>query len=449
MKRSLLSLLYLLICHVVWAVPNEMSVKNPEVVNAKDIGIEFFDDMVIVYRIQRGADNIIEAYSAEYGPERIDLQPIGAFREESKRDYRPLAMPPKAYIEGLMGENPKFISSNVTYLLDESVMATKIHLDNKRMLRVYADFLNDPEGYPGLSTMPIPGEVERMMELHDQKVSTQKRIARIEKQRKSDNDNSLFRWGVIALIIPIALLLWLMSATSGMKIAVNFNSKIRTIALTECLTIVLAVFAVYSFPKVYWPWIVLGVIAVLVALWLFLCLSHRVYEHVKFAGRDSFPWLSALCFGIMGMLFVYQLFVLAMLFSLDAMHVIQIEGGYNVKDTIPGIVLAGLLLCALGWWYHKSIIKKAPQLSGSFIWIAIATIVAAITAALLIVVIIALLIFKGSGKAFLESGQGTDSKNDNGLGHNCSKCRNRSMGGCTMYPEHETPTFNCPHYDPY
>ena len=116
MKRSLLSLLYLLICHVIGAVPNDMVVKNPEVVNAKDIGIEFFDDMVIVYRIQRGADNIIEAYRAEYSPQRIDLQPIGAFREESTRDYRPLAMPSKAYIEGLTGENPKLISSNVTYL---------------------------------------------------------------------------------------------------------------------------------------------------------------------------------------------------------------------------------------------------------------------------------------------------------------------------------------------
>lgn len=155
MKRFLLSFLYLLICHVIWAVPNDMAVKNPEVVNAKDIGIEFFDDMVVVYRIQRGADNIIEAYRAEYGPERIDLQPIGAFREESTRDYRPLAMPPKAYIEGLMGENSKFISSNVTYLLEESVMAKKSTPTISGCCVSMPIFLNDPEGYPGLSTKPL------------------------------------------------------------------------------------------------------------------------------------------------------------------------------------------------------------------------------------------------------------------------------------------------------
>jgi hypothetical protein len=166
MRQILLSLLYLLSSFVIWAVPNDMAVKNPEVVNAKDIGIEFFDNMVIVYSIQRGTDNIIEAYVAEYGPERIDLQPIGAFREENIRDYRPLAMPPKAYIEGLLGDNPIFVSSNVTYLLGESVMAKKINPDNKQMLRVYADFLADPDSYPGISSTPIPGEVGKMMDLY-------------------------------------------------------------------------------------------------------------------------------------------------------------------------------------------------------------------------------------------------------------------------------------------
>lgn len=449
MRQILLSLLYLLSSFVIWAVPKDMAVKNPEVVNAKDIGIEFFDNMVIVYRIQRGTDNIIEAYVAEYGPERIDLQPIGAFREENIREYRPLAMPPKAYIEGLLGDNPIFISSNVTYLLEESVMAKKINPDNKQMLRVYADFLADPDSYPGISSTPIPGEVEKMMDLYEQKVSTQKHIARIDKQQKSDNNNSLFRWGVIVLIIPIGLLFWLMIATSGMKVAVNFNSKIRAIALVECLTIVLGVSAAFSFPMVNWPWIVLGVIAILVALWLFLCLSYRVYEHVKFAGRGSFPWPSAICFGCVGMLSVYQLLALIVLFSLDAMQVIQIEDGYGAKDTVLGIVLAALILCALGWWYYKSIIKHAPQLSGSFIWIAIASIVAAITVALLIVVIIALLIFKWTGKAYLQSGQNVDSKNNNGIGHNCSTCRHTSMLRCTIYPEHDKPPFNCPHYDPY
>lgn len=449
MKRILFSLLNLLSSFVIWAVPNAIAVTNPEIVNAKDIGIEFFDNMVIVYRLQSGADNIIEAYRAEYGPERINLQPIGAFREESIRDYRPLAVQSEAYIEGLNGDNPKFVSPKATYLLEESVMAKKINPDNKQMLHVYADFLADPDSYPGLSATPIPGEVDKMMELYKQKVSTQKRIERIDKQRKSDNNNDLFRWGVIALIIPIGLLLWLMTATSGMKIAVNFNSKIKAISLVECLTIILGISAIYSFPMVNWPWIVVGVIAILAILWLFLCLSYRVYEHVKFAGRGHFPWPSATCFGFVGMLTVYQLVVLIMILSLDAMQVIQIDSSYSVKDSILGIGLAALLLCALGWWYYKSIIKNAPQLSGSFIWIAIATIIAAITVALLIVVIIALLIFKGSGKAFLQSGQDTNSKSDNGIGHNCSKCRNTSMGGCSMYPEFERPASNCPHYDPY
>ena len=450
MKRLFLSLLQLLSFVAIWAAPKDMVVKNPEIVNAKDIGVEFFDDMVVVYRIQRGADNIIEAYWAEYGPERIDLQPIGAFREESVRDYRPLAMPSSAYIEGLMDDNPKLVSSNVTYYLEENFTAKKIGDNNKQMLRVYADFLADPDSYPGLSTTPIPGEVEKMMELYDQKVNTQKRNAKIEKQRQSDNANSRFLWVVIAMLVPVGLSLWLMLATAENGIAVNFHSKIRSIAIVEILTIVLGIIAICAFPMVNWPWIVLGVIAILVAIWLILYLSYRTYEHIKYARHGSFPWAPALCFGFVGMLFAYSIVSQIAFLALDYLQIIHIESDYGVKDFISGTVLAIILLCVLGFWYYKSVVRKAPQLGGSFVWIAIATIVAVITAALLIFVIVALLIFKGSGKAFLQSGQEAGSNgNDNGVGHNCSKCRHSSMGRCTMYPQYEEPTFNCPHYDPY
>lgn len=449
MKHLFLLLLALCCFADIRATPEDMAVRNPEIVNAKDIGVDFYNDMVVVYRIQSGADNIIEAYKAEYGPERIDLHPVGAFREENTNDYRPISMPPEAHIEGLTGDNPMFVSSNATYYLVESPIVRKIGDQNREMLWVYADFLEDPDSYPGLSATPIPGEVEKMIELYKTKVDTRRHNAGIEKQRQSDNYNALYRWAELALLIPVGLLLWLMSATSGLKIAVNFHSKIRAIALAGILTISLGIIAVRAFPMVHWPWIVFGVIAVLVALWLFLCLGYRTYEHIKYARYGSFPWVPALCFGFVGMLSVCSTVSLITLLALDYLHVLHIEIDYGVKDYILGIALAVILLCALGFWYHKSIVRKAPQLGGSFIWIAIATIVAAITATLLIVVLIALLILKGTGKASLQSG-GEDGSNgnDNGIGHSCSNCRHNSMGRCTIYPRYEEPTFNCPHYDP-
>lgn len=448
--KHLLSL-FLLLCITVaaYALPDNFSAKNPEIVNAKSVSFERYGDLLIIYRIQRGSDNIIEAYKAIDAQEQIELQPVGAFRENTVRDYRPLTAPPAAYITDPMGDKPKFVSPNATFQLDLTDPGNRIHYENKEMLKAYADFLEDPDSYQGISNSPIPNEAEQLKALYKEKLSKKAMSVRLAKKQAAESLNSQLRWIVISMLLPLGLLLWLMLTTANLGIAVKFHSKIRSIAPVEIFTILMGIACIYVFAKVNWPWIVVGVVAILVALWLFLCLSYRTYEHIRYALNGSFPWGTAISFGIVGMLFLYQAVASGVIYILDRSGVISVDDNLGIWQFIGGQMVALVLLCVTGFLYYRSLIKKAPQLGRSFIWISIATIVAAATVALLIVVVIAVLVFKGSGKAFMQSDTTNSGANNSGVGHDCSKCRNRSMGGCSIYPDFETPPFNCPHYDPY
>lgn len=450
MKR-LFSLLFLLsaitLCH---ADDLKFTALNPETVNARSVNFEKFKSLLIVYRIQAGADNIIEAYRMSETDDGFSLDPVGAFRENTVRDYRPLDLPSAARIEGIGGPDPKFVSNRVTYLLDMKHGGQSINYQNKEMLLMYADFLDHPEQYPGLDPSPIPGHVAELREMYVSNGAKQRAIAKEQIRQHTESLSNANRWFSIAMILPLGLIVWLLFATSGYGIAVGFHGKIRSVALVELLTLAISVASIISFPLVNWPYIVLGAALILVCAALILILSLRVRNHISFARHGSFPTFPALSFGIFGMFCVASAILGCVMISLNASGTITLSNTTGASDIRLGMIL-GILLnlaitAAFGFWYYKSLTSKAPQLAGSFIWIAISTIIAIFAALLLFLAIIAVAFIAARGKS--SAGDSGNRSDGNGVGHNCSRCRNTSMGGCRFYPVGQEPAFNCPHYDP-
>lgn len=434
MKRILLALIIAIATiFPAMALSDEYSVQNPEIVGAKDIGIERFHNIVVVYRIQMGEKNIVEVYRPTPGDKCTELEPLFAFREISTREYEPISKPSHALLYDADGETTRLEQGQIKYLLSNGIVK-KVNRDNKLNFIAYADFLANPEEYPEFEGVKIyPNHAEELYQSYENKIKEQQNARLKRKAIEKQENNDFFKWFEIALLVPFVLMFITYHKTNNAKMAAGFHRNMVIIALEELFAAIMIGVAIYGFWGSNWPWIVLGVVIMLAIMVTTVFFGMNITDHLKFARHGKFPWIPAVIFGLLG---AYILFLApAFIGSLFVMDSISVET--KPLDLILGYLLSIGVLIAVGYWYYKAITKDAPQLGHSFFWIALSTILTIGMGLLLIIIIISIYVFKGVGKMALEQSD-KDGTNERG----CNTCRYWDGNRCSVYGTVEKVT-NC------
>lgn len=220
------------------------------------------------------------------------------------------------------------------------------------------------------------------------------------------------------MLIPIGMSVFFGAVSNGGGISKNFSSKAKWIAITELVSILSIPLAITVMVMAPWYVGILMGLAILVLVVYNLFFGWFVKDYVSDDLKVKFPWIPAIIFGVFGALCIPAIATSVCIPLYVGMGNVDAE----LWKVIAGNAVSLGILILLGIWYRKSLYSRADTLRGSFWAIAIITIMAILSIFILIIVVIAFIIFKGSGKAVLSSGQGGSSTGGSSA-RSCSNCR--------------------------
>ncbi len=397
---------------------------DPESAGAKQIRMELIDGNLLVVQIEnRGADDRWELYRAAFDEAgSMELTPVVAFDVDYGKNLKIKPLPAPASIIAPTGDQPRFSGSYKLAL--EPSKGVGIHNDYITMMRAYNDYTLNPESYPADSLAAFPAHKYALNDTYTARIAARNKAVREMKQTAESNAASQAKWFELALLLPLILALGMRMRTRGNRISAGFHGNARTIAILEVVALAFIIAAICALPLCSWPYIILGVVCVIALLWLYLVFGASVYDHVKYARGGKFPWLAATVFALLGIMTVGGIAV-----TLLALGFGSYTG--SVGEALLGIALSLVLTGLAGWWYRHALLKNAPGLAGSFLPIAVITICSGIAIWAFAIVIIALFIFKGSARQFLQAGnEAAGSGSRNSELDICENCALRTTPAC-------------------
>lgn len=301
-----------------------------------------------------------------------------------------------------------------------------------------SDYKAEPNAYHPDSVARLKTDAYALVESYKTKAGKERyqRYLEMKAQEKARDKRNARVLGL--LLIPLVISIILGPLTSGGKINNNFSKKVKAIAITEILGLIIIATSFYFFNSTWWAitFAVLAIITILIYN-LFFGAFFVIDDHIRKNLNVKYPWCQGIIFGFSSLLAPACIAVIISAF---------IFGGTDDAPAWLTIVCNAAFLVAIffaGVWYRNSLIKRDESLKEDFWAIAVTTSMTALSIVAFSLIIIGYIIFNGTWKMFL-----TSSQQESGAGwvkstsgtENCSTCKllgsqcpnSREMGSVTQ-----------------
>lgn len=250
------------------------------------------------------------------------------------------------------------------------------------------------------------------------------------------------------IIIPFILTLILfvmMNRYIGRRKTEQLSKLLKWIALGQFISLPLMVIAIYHFYCAYWWVITLAVIAIIAIEAMNIFFGYNLRDYTINSLHEKFPTIPAIITGVIGMMVAYGIIsYLILVFSDVAIAKPQ-------SEYIIGIVVSFALLVGLVIWVKKSLSAHTPDFKGKYLAISIIALFSVIGVVCLMIFILAIIMFKGVGKAFFNESVNLPSsslKPSQNAEHSCSRCGRLGDYSCPHFRDDGTATTSCSSWIP-
>lgn len=253
---------------------------------------------------------------------------------------------------------------------------------------------------------------------------------------------------IAIIIIPLFLTLILfvmMNRYIKKRKTEQLSKLLQWIAFCQCISLPMMVIAILHFYCAYWWVITLAVIAILAIEAMNIFFGYNLRDYTINSLHERFPTISAIITGVIGTMVAYGIIsYLILVFSDVALAKPQ-------SEYIIGIVVSFAVLVGLVIWVKKSLSAHTPDFKDKSLAISIIALFSVMGIICLLIVILAIVMFKGVGKAFLNESVNLPSsslKPSQNAEHSCSRCGRLGDYSCPHFREDGTVTTSCSSWIP-
>lgn len=362
----------------------------------------------------------------------MHLSGVAEIKEATPKDnFADLQPPADITISGAATGHPVVSGKFTSSLTEASPGSHDRHWEIARSLVFYHENgeLFSPDSVANLST-----DASALVASYREIVSRARMDTRQLKATHALKTNKRNAWGVFPVLIAflIGLILY--------QIYIRKDSDpgfLRWIALNEVFGLGLTVVAILCIDT-YWWLIVLAVLALfgiqvtnLFALMhLVKTVTHKMHRRVPKWQSVVFAYVALICSA-------------GVLSGVVALFLPEDMTRSKTVELIFGLIAVAAVLAGVYYWYRACLKKYVPELSDHTLSVAAIVLFGAQAVLSLIFIIVALMIFKGTFKAFIQESLSTPDmslKRSSNPSRSCSNCAHLGQSSCPNFKEEGSPT---------